>query len=236
MRFAIQNDSRIEATPRARGTCPGCKGELVAKCGTIKVWHWAHKGRLHCDPWWENETQWHRDWKNAFPVDWQEVPARDQNGETHIADVKTPHGMVVEFQHSSLSVDEARKRTAFYGNIIWAVDGTRRNSDWSDFSSACLFGKRFRAKGLVVNRLRPTSARLLREWWQLGVNIAFDFGGETVWLLRRYDLSYSPAPFVVGFDYPKANLVASLSGGSQFPDIPLDGPAEPWNFEQRWRG
>jgi len=55
-----------------------------------------------CDNWWENETQWHRDWKNHFPVEWQEVVQIAEDGEKHIADVKTSEGWVVEFQHSYL--------------------------------------------------------------------------------------------------------------------------------------
>ncbi|WDD92819.1 hypothetical protein Bsp3421_002850 [Burkholderia sp. FERM BP-3421] len=74
---------------------------MVAKCGRVKVWHWAHKGKKPCDPWYESETQWHRDWKDKFPREWQEVVDHDaQSGEIHIADVKTPHGLVLEFQHS----------------------------------------------------------------------------------------------------------------------------------------
>lgn len=86
-----------------RGLCPYCGSEVIAKCGRIKIWHWAHKGMSSCDPWWENETEWHRTWKNHFPLEWQEQIARDPiSGETHIADVKTPHGLVIEFQHSSI--------------------------------------------------------------------------------------------------------------------------------------
>ncbi|MBO6894122.1 MAG: hypothetical protein JJ866_19430 [Roseibium sp.] len=47
MRFALFDSQRIEATPNVTGTCPGCGGELVARCGTKKIWHWAHKGRRH---------------------------------------------------------------------------------------------------------------------------------------------------------------------------------------------
>lgn len=92
MRFALLNGQRVEATPGALGVCPGCNADVVARCGTKKVWHWAHKGRRHCDHWWENETEWHRDWKNRFVIDWQEVPARDETGELHIADIKTSYG------------------------------------------------------------------------------------------------------------------------------------------------
>lgn len=89
MRFALLNGQRVEATPGALGNCPGCNAAMLARCGTKKAWHWAHKGRRHCDHWWENETEWHRDWKNRFLTDWQEVLARDETGELHIADIKT---------------------------------------------------------------------------------------------------------------------------------------------------
>ena len=47
------------------------------------------KGRRFCDPWWENETEWHRAWKDQFPADWQEIVHHAEDGEKHIADVKT---------------------------------------------------------------------------------------------------------------------------------------------------
>ncbi len=133
MRFALLNGQRVEATPGALGVCPGCNAEMLARCGTKKVWHWAHKGRRHCDHWWENETDWHRDWKNRFVADWQEVPARDESGELHIADIKTPYGLVIEFQHSAIKPEEVKKRTIFYDQVIWIVDGTRRPTDLTQY-------------------------------------------------------------------------------------------------------
>ena len=65
MKYALSNKDRIEATPKAQGICQCCGSELVAKCGTPKIWHWAHKGKRNCDHWWENETQLHRDWKDS---------------------------------------------------------------------------------------------------------------------------------------------------------------------------
>lgn len=77
-------------------------GDLVqAKCGTKVVWHWAHKGRLHCDPWWENETDWHRAWKARFPEECREIVRFDEKGEKHVADVLTKRGMVIEFQNGT---------------------------------------------------------------------------------------------------------------------------------------
>jgi hypothetical protein len=125
MKFAIANGFRSEASPQGRAVCPYCGKEMVAKCGSMIVWHWAHVARRSCDPWWENETEWHRAWKNLFPQTWQEVIHRDdRNGERHIADVKTPFDLVLEFQHSSMTESEKDARDSFYGKIVWVVDAT----------------------------------------------------------------------------------------------------------------
>jgi Competence protein len=98
MRFALLEGRRVEAKPKQRATCPGCQSEVVAKCGKHNAWHWSHKARAHCDPWWETEGEWHRNWKNRFPVDWQEIICDDSaSGERHIAEVKTPSGLVMNF-------------------------------------------------------------------------------------------------------------------------------------------
>ena len=39
---------------------------------------------------------------------------RAQNGERHLADMKTTHGQVLEFQHSAISEEERASREAIY--------------------------------------------------------------------------------------------------------------------------
>jgi competence protein CoiA len=97
--------------------CPSCGGEVLAKCGEIVSWHWAHKVK-DCDPWSEPESEWHREWKAHFPVQMQEVVMRP-----HRADVLAPRG-VIEFQRSSISASEIRKREAFYDQMAWVVDAS----------------------------------------------------------------------------------------------------------------
>ncbi len=98
MRFALSNDERIEAIKGAKGVCPCCGNVLVAKCGEVYIHHWAHKKKCD-DYWWENETEWHRNWKNKFPKEGQEVTQYAESVEKHIADLKTSSGWVIEFQH-----------------------------------------------------------------------------------------------------------------------------------------
>ena len=87
MKFAVVNARRQEAQPGLRGECQGCGELVIAKCGQIRIHHWAHRGQRSGDPWWEPETPWHRDWKNHFPGNWQEIWHRAEDGEKHVADV-----------------------------------------------------------------------------------------------------------------------------------------------------
>jgi competence protein CoiA len=97
---------------------------MVAKCGPRIVHHWAHRGRRNCDPWWENETAWHREWKEQFPADCREVCHLAPDGEIHRADIKTRTGIIIEVQHSAISDAERISREKFYGNLVWVIDGS----------------------------------------------------------------------------------------------------------------
>lgn len=123
MQYAVVDDTRREAFPGGRGACPVCGAATIAKCGKRVLHHWAHAGRLDCDPWWENETEWHRAWKNLFPQECREVSHIAPDGEIHRADIKTPTGIVIEVQHSTMTDTERQARETFYGNLIWIIDG-----------------------------------------------------------------------------------------------------------------
>lgn len=124
----------MEPEPKLVGKCPSCGAEMIARCGQIKVWHWAHKSKRNCDPWWENETEWHREWKNRFPETWQEVVLNDtSSGEKHIADVRTGDGFVIEFQYSHINYEEQNARESFYRRMVWVLNGSRRKTDYKRF-------------------------------------------------------------------------------------------------------
>jgi hypothetical protein len=130
MKFALVNGHKMEPQPNLHGNCANCQNKTVSKCGQVKIWHWAHKSKQHCDPWWENETEWHRGWKNNFPAEWQENIHFDSiTGEKHIADIKTASGLIIEFQHSAIPPTEIQSREVFYKNMLWVVDGTRLKRD-----------------------------------------------------------------------------------------------------------
>lgn len=183
MKFALANDERLEAKPGLTGICPGCDKPMVAKCGEVKVWHWAHAGTRMCDPWWENETEWHRKWKGHFPVEWQERIQYASDGEKHIADVKTGKDWVLEFQHSYLKPEERRVRTAFYPKLVWIIDGNRRPRLKTQFFKTLVEMNPINQEPTIRKVFLGFSA-LLEEWVEEITPIIFDFGEESpLWCL-----------------------------------------------------
>lgn len=119
MNTALLNDERVFASPQiVDAVCPLCKSKVIAKCGTIKIWHFAHKSDSECDSWSEGETKWHIDWKNNFPKDCQEVIIKP-----HIADVLNKDNIIIELQNSPISPIEITERENFYDNMIWLFNG-----------------------------------------------------------------------------------------------------------------
>jgi competence protein CoiA len=135
---------------------------------------WAHPPGI-VDHRWEPETEWHRTWKAFFPVECQKVPHRAENGERHIADVKTAHGHVLEFQNSPISEEERSSREAIYRPMCWVVNGQRLKGDRQKFVGALRLGQAVQANPLTV--VVPTqNFLLLRKWENSGTLVLFDFG------------------------------------------------------------
>lgn len=227
MKFALVDGKRQEAQPKLSGKCKACGHPMIAKCGEerLRVWHWAHKSRRHCDHWWENETEWHRAWKGQFPVDWQEIVHKDKNGEKHIADVKTEHGWVFEFQHSYIKPKERRVRDAFYQNLVWVVDGSRRKRDIPQFEKAVSEGEIVNAKPKIWSVITDKCA-LLREWAGCHASAFFDFDGinkpksGTLWWLLPWSTNGKSYILKVPCtDFIKFHCIGANSKGQDFAEI-----------------
>lgn len=196
MKFAVVEGCRQEATPASRGECPGCGAGVIAKCGTKKLWHWAHSSVRSCDHWWEPEKAWHRTWKNEFPAPWQEVRCIASDGELHIADVKTERGIVLEFQHSNISLIERASREGFYENMVWLVDGTRLKKDLPKFQET------IRSAPVIKDApfsllMHDRANQLVERWAGSRCPVFVDFGGarpelplttddEVLWRLQYF--------------------------------------------------
>ena len=178
MKFALVNGDKTEAQPGLRGTCEHCQSDMITKCGQVKIWHWAHKSKFSCDPWWENETEWHRAWKKHFPEEFQEIGHFDStNEERHVADIKTAGGFVIEFQHSAIDSDEIKSREAFYKNMVWVVDGTRLKSgrDYANFCKGFINMRSTIVEGYF--RLILPAECFPKNWVRSSVPVYFDFQG-----------------------------------------------------------
>lgn len=192
MRFALIENKRADAQPKQIGLCPICSQPVIAKCGDRKVWHWAHRSKTSCDNWWESETEWHRNWKDNYPAEWQETVLFDeQTGEKHIADVQTIHNLVIEFQHSAIKQEERLSREKFYKNMIWVVDGTRLKRDYLRFHKGMGNFRRTNQQG--VFHVDFPDEVFPKNWLNSTVPVIFDFIGlstteqneikDTLWCL-----------------------------------------------------
>lgn len=124
MEYALYKGLKSSAQPKLKGTCVHCSAEVLAKCGSKNIWHWAHLSKENCDPWFEGETPWHRDWKNLFGADCSEIRLIKEK-DYHIADVINKNGIVFEFQNSSISAEDILKREEFYGKkMMWVINGS----------------------------------------------------------------------------------------------------------------
>jgi hypothetical protein len=178
-KYALVDNIKREAFKGAKGICPYCGSELIAKCGDIKINHWAHKGIQNCDPWWENETEWHRKWKGNFSTNWQEVICKDLlTNEKHIADIKTDYGLVIEFQHSHLDQIERNSREQFYKNMLWVIDGTRLKRDYPRFLKGKEAFRATKQKGIfVADNIEDCFPP---AWIGRAIPVIFDFKGMDV--------------------------------------------------------
>jgi len=174
MKYAIVNDGKREAEHGLTGTCPICEVPVKPRCGRIRVPHWYHPPGIF-DHHWEPETEWHRRWKDLFPKECQEVCHRAENGERHLADVKTAHGQVLEFQHSAISEAERTSREVIYGLMCWVVNGLRLKNDRAKFFQAVRSGLVVQENPLTI--VVPTANSVLLRKWENSQKLAvFDFG------------------------------------------------------------
>ena len=82
MLYATRDGIRIRAKPKEKASCPFCGGSVVAKCGSIVIWHWANEDNSECDSWSHGESDWHLWWKSLLPPEQVEV-CIEKNGVKH---------------------------------------------------------------------------------------------------------------------------------------------------------
>jgi len=112
-----------------------------------------------------------------FPDAWQEVVQHDQFGEKHVADVRTEHGLTLEFQRSYLKPEECTAREMCYGNMLWIVDGSRLGRDLPRFLDGFNSCKAI-AKGVYIST--APEEIFPSNWIACKAPVLFDFANTTV--------------------------------------------------------
>ncbi len=181
MKYALYQNQRITPTKDIKDAiCPICGELVIPKCGKIKMHHWAHKTSQNCDPWWENETEWHRKWKDHFPENYQEYLMVDsKTGEKHIADIRTDKGFVIEFQHSSIKPEEKEAREVFYKNMVWVVDASKYYEKFKQaIESKLLHHSKINKNYFYIKEdYYDNKINFLpKSWLESSVPVLFDFG------------------------------------------------------------
>lgn len=221
MQFAYVDGRRHPAEPGLRGECPGCKAEVIPKCGQVRVPHWAHRGSRHCDPWWEPETAWHRAWKSEFSEAYQEQPVRASDGELHIADVRHPEtGLVIEFQHSAISEAEVASREAFWQPMVWVVDGLRLKRTEEKFYNGLTFDKQVSAL-----KIPSWSGAIPAVWKNRRAPVILDFGADSRFPLLGHDNTVHRL-WCIYSDFPGYSVVLPV-GRAEFLLAAREGQVQP---------
>lgn len=123
--LALIDGDRVRATPGAEGTCPACRRPMIAKCGRIVTWHWAHRAADACDPWRRGETDWHLRWKVRLLEAGAQVEVPMRNGdELHIADAVIGD-LVVELAGVYPPAEQIAARERFYARMAWIYNAER---------------------------------------------------------------------------------------------------------------
>lgn len=121
MLIAVQNQKRIKAYKGAENcSCPICNQEVVAKCGELMIWHFAHKTNDNNCIFGKGKGNWHYLWQNKFPIDCVEYKK-----DNHIADIFIKE-TAIELQESPISLEEIKERNLSWGdNTIWIVSADK---------------------------------------------------------------------------------------------------------------
>lgn len=131
MQIALDKDNNRVHISQACGKnsyfCPCCGSSVLQRRGKVNAHHFAHfKDSICKDTWHYDMTEWHQEWQNRFPKEYQEI-VKTKDNQIHRADVLIEDKKIVfEFQHSPLSSDEFEDRNLFYNSlgykVIWIFD------------------------------------------------------------------------------------------------------------------
>lgn len=134
-----KTNKRVKAMPGMQAICPGCEEKVIARCGNIKIWHWAHKSGL-CKYDSEPETEWHLEWKNNALKMGMEIEKIFDPFQRFRADIYDPkRNMVTEVDRSSFYDSKGIK-------IRWIFDFIDRYESMKIYLHVGILGMEFKQK------------------------------------------------------------------------------------------
>lgn len=183
--------------------CPCCESKVIAKMGSIKVHHWAHiSTEINCDS--KPMSEWHLEWQSHFPKENVEVYVNKRRR----ADVLLNDGCVVEFQNSSISLEDIYKRSqAAVNGIIWVHNVIRQNMNrqFSDRKEV----SRTSAGDIVFHGYWDRPIMIFDRQRVPDESIFLQFSEQSLGKLCWIDYSTSPSKFSF-IHYTKEQLLKEL--------------------------
>ena len=164
------------------GYCPACGDVLITKMGLINAHHFAHEVNTSCVISTGEMSDWHIDWQAEYDV--KEVLSADKKSR---ADVVLPNGLVIEFQHSDITIERIKQREQSFKKLFWVFDLTEKES--------------FFIKGEIFTWKQPK-----RTWLYYLKPAFFDIGDEVIYL-KNIDFDYDKSKAGYNFSTLKAEFI-----------------------------
>lgn len=189
---ADKNLKHLDFVYRCRD--PHCKAPemmLIAGERGLRIPHFRHRVDAGCKCG-KGETEWHLAWKSHFDNVEVDMGFDSATGEYNRADALTKDKVVIEFQHSPISLVEQTAREKYYsttGGMIWVVDANHvRALKRLDIHKEFFTSEDGMLRGLLSvehpERVFPDC------WHDRPTGVVFDYGPDRdlVWLLPgRYN-------------------------------------------------
>ena len=168
--------------------CPSPEMIVVAGERGHRIPHFRHKSNCGCRFAAGEETEWHFEWKSHFDRIEVDMGIDSVTNEHNYADAvvrdRSGKDVVIEFQHSAISLKEQEDRERFYtstGGMVWVHDA-RGKRDCDRFDKGIKF-KAFDLKGNTLFGknafyLPAPDAYLPVDWIRRNVGVFLDFGPE----------------------------------------------------------
>lgn len=183
MMYAVNQDG-VKSLPSKEGDfyCPCCESKVVAKMGRIKIHHWSHlSSEIYCNS--RPMSEWHLEWQSHFPPEMVEVYVNKERR----ADVLLPNKIAIEFQNSSISIENVLARNQHHKDgVIWVHNFMEQTINKQ------FFNKTEVKKGLY-RALWKNPVHLFDRERVRGEDIYFQFSEQTLGKICWVD--YSTKPF-----------------------------------------